>query len=157
VHAAVVDRAPVELAARKRGLLDVDQNMPLVVRERAIELFGWRMGQFVFEQGFMPLRVRPIAKSCLALATSSLLKAMSERELLHDLGTRVDKKLTPTARFDASLTELGFNDAQLEVARLLSRGQTVNALLRRDGVDNKVLSHVAYILLESELLVPPRP
>lgn len=155
-HTALLERIPIELAARKRGLVDVDQNLPLVVRERAVELFGWRLGQFVFEQGYMPLRVRPIARSCLALATSSLLRAGAERELLHDLGSATDKKLTPSARFEQSLPELGFNDVQLEVARMLAKGTPVNTLLRRDGVDKKALALVAYVLVESELLTPPR-
>lgn len=155
-HTALLDRVPIELAARKRGLVDVDQNLPLVVRERAVELFGWRLGQFVFEQGYMPLRVRPIARSCLALATSSLLRAGAERELLHDLGSATDKKLVPSARFEQSLPDLGFNDAQLDVARMLAKGTPVNTLLRRDGLDKKALALVAYVLVESELLTPPR-
>lgn len=155
-HTALLERVPIELAARKRGLVDVDQNLPLVVRERAVELFGWRLGQFVFEQGYMPLRVRPIARSCLALATSSLLRAGAERELLHDLGSATDKKLVPSARFEQSLPELGFNDVQLDVARMLAKGTPVNTLLRRDGVDKKALALVAYVLVESELLTPPR-
>ncbi len=157
IHTAVQERVPVELAARKRGLIDVDQNLPLVVRERAVELFGWRLGQFVFEQGYMPLRVRPIAKSCLALATMALLRASAERELLHDIGAHSDKKLVPTARFDQSLLDLGFNDVQMDVARLLAKGQTIHALMRKDGVDKKALALVSYILVEAELLVSPRP
>ncbi len=153
-HVMVRERRPLlEVATRYVGT-DLAQYRGVLMKERLLDLFARNAATFSFDERQTPVALRPFARSLLQLLPELVHRAASMDQLRLYLVPFMDARLTTTFRFASGLERLSLPPAQLASATRLAQGRTLGELLAQAPEESKLHCTLAYVLLETELLVP---
>lgn len=154
IHRSVLEQRPLDELAGERVGTDLRQYHPVFMKDRLVDMFDWPAGRFAFDDTVRPNEVRPFARSLFALLLEMVARRLSASGLKHHLRDLMNVKLRPSESFDHRVPELGLNPTQTEIVQKLAKGKKLSVLAKRE--DEKTLLALAYVLLETELLRPPR-
>lgn len=127
----------------------------ILMKERLLDVLRWTSGRFVFENGFENVHKTSFSRSLLILLPELVHRALSPEALRSALLGVLDTKLEPSTWFENGVADLGFSDTQREIAHKIAKGKKLSSLMKMHPEEQKVQMLVAYILLETELLIRP--
>lgn len=154
IHRAVAEQRPLEDIAGEKVGTDLRPYHPVFMKDRLVDMFDWPAGRFAFDDTEEPTHVTPFARSLFALLLEMVARRLSASGLKHHLRDLMNVKLRPAESLDQRVPELGLNSMQLEIVQKLAKGKKLSVLAKRE--DEKTLLALAYVLVETELLRPPR-
>lgn len=125
----------------------------LWMKERLVDVFRWTAGRFTFEPEFKPPPAAPFARSLSSLVPELVHRAFPIEALREVMATAIDVRLEAAPRPELNIDELAFSPTQKEIVQRITRGKKLNALIKAHPSEERLYLLVAFILLESGILV----
>lgn len=153
MHRALVEDRALERVVADRTRQDLSRAFSLLMRERMIDLFRWGSARFALDSGAPLTHTTPFAPSFLCLLPDMVQRAKSPDVLREALRPYLDARLERSERFSKGVAELRLNEAQTQAVNALSSGAlTLGEVLQR-ARDERLHLTMAYILVETDLLL----
>ena len=153
VHDAIREKRSLTSLTSAYLATDLARYGPLFMKERLVDVFARGTGTFTFEERTTIKHTRPFARSLNALLPELVHRAIDNDTLEVHLRPVMDADLRPCEHLGRRLDEMGLTRGQLGAASYLANGRKLSTLLRQWPEDRRLYLTMAYVLVETELLV----
>jgi hypothetical protein len=135
--------------------IDVGKHLSLFMRENLAELVRWRgQGTFSFDATVMPGSVKPLAPSMFSVIPELVYRTSALHELIHAISQWAETPLPRSDHFDEMLKALNLSRQNATIASRFGAPRTIAQTLG-GSYENKLHLTIAYILVESDMLLRP--
>lgn len=155
IRKALLEELPLETVIGRETGIDVSRWNQRFMQERLRVLFSWTGGRFVFDDGNIPLRLRPFSSSMLSPLRELAYRAMSLDSLEQWARPLASAPLQPSQWFREGARQLRFADAQVQMARRMMKKRTLSEAVEAEGAKRKMALALAYLMFESGVLLKP--
>jgi serine/threonine protein kinase len=153
VRQVLVRGAPLLDLISFQAFTDVNRVWPLLMRDRAVEIFRWRVGKFAFDAGAEVKWKTPFARSLHSLLFDSVYRGYTRDELTRLLEPYMNMRLHKTEGSEVVLRDMALTEKQAEIANRVMSWRTLGSIVKKAPANEALmLMVVAYILLESDVL-----
>jgi serine/threonine-protein kinase len=158
VHTSLAGNRPLEELAA--GYAPTQVSSPITpaklralwMKDRLIDMYTWTAGRFVFA-AVQTEQATPFARSLFSLVPELIHRGFSH-ELLRSFSLAyMDVRFKGTPKLESEMDELGFSATQKDIAQKLASGKKLSVLIKMRPTEERVHLLVAYVLIETELLV----
>jgi serine/threonine protein kinase len=153
MHEVLYRLETIEAAAGRYSSLDVENHYPLFMSERAVEMFYWRSGHFVFEPDFVGSRSRSFARSPLHLSLMGVSRMMNDGNLKERTAAYIDRPIQLAERFAHHFQDFAFTEEQARAVHILREGRPVAQLIKRYPTEERTLIMIAVLLVETGMAI----
>lgn len=156
MHLVLTEERPLEEVIGRYTGLDIVQYRPVFMKARLLHLFSWKkQGQYAFHKDALPGRLQPFAASLLQILPELVYLSTTPEELAPLLHPWLDAALERSERFLQGVAEMGLTPSQRTMAARFGRPRTLAASLEGEPGEKKMLATLAYLFLETGLLLRP--
>lgn len=153
VHRVIIENRSLESVIAERIGVDVARYFVSFMKERLSEAFRWSAGRFSLDAGAVLTHSNPFAPSLLALLPEMVQRGRTQSELYAELLPDMDTKLERSEQFHRGVAEMRLTEVQHRAAFSFGGGKTLGLSLHSDAEDERIHLTMAYLLLETDLLL----
>ncbi len=154
VRMAILEERPLEEIVGREAGLNITPYRGVFMRERMLKLVSWNnRGNFHYDAEALPASMSPFATSLMAVLPDLIYRSMSIQMLRDAVWKHGNRPLVRSERFAAGVAAMGLTQAQRAIAARFGKGRTLSTSLDCEPPEEKLYLAMAYILLESEMLI----
>jgi hypothetical protein len=150
----VQKKKPLETLLSKRSGVDTVAYYGAFMKDRLMEIFKWREARYAVDSHATVTHTKPFVSSLMNLLLEAVLRTKSEYDLESAIEPWLDMKLVRSERFNRAVAEMRLNEQQIQ-ALIPFGGRTLRESLKLAGRDGRLRYALAYILIQTDLLLRP--
>jgi serine/threonine protein kinase len=155
VHCALIHDRALEQVVLDRAGVDVTPYWTPFMKDRVLDVFKWKNAKFALDFEAPITHTQPFAGSMLALLPEMVHRAKTTDELRLALAPFLSLKLERSERWSKGVQELKLGEPQLQTVHALGSAKTLAQALKQGMRDERINLTLAYVLLETDLLLKP--
>lgn len=155
IHQSLKDQRPLHEIAGAQAGQHIGTYQSMFLKERLAEVFNWSAGRFIFDGTVQSGHTTPFVKTMFQLLPEMVYRTLPLEFLRLHMKRFSEARLTASQHFEQGLTEMMLADAQQDFVNRLAKGKRLSGMIKGRKDDEKQLLSLAYVLIESELLLAP--
>jgi hypothetical protein len=135
-----------------QAFTDVNRVWPLLMKDRLVEVFKWRVGKLAFDAGAEVKSNTPFARSLNSVLFDCVYRGYTRDELGRLLEGKMNSRLRRNEHGDAVLKDMALSSKQSAMADKLQNKSLSSITKKLPAQEALVYMVLAFVLLESDVL-----